>query len=526
MNLFVKKKNTELESLEAGKGTELENDDVMEYIRKRNPKKKKKVIRAVIIITILVLAAGGIGLSIVNAQSGGLQVSTVSVGKGDVEQIIDTSGTVETENQKIYYADVAAPIEQLNLEAGTTVSAGQLLLVYDTTDLELEQRKSALDETVSKKKLQIEMEKGNTNEADYATASTNLTGIDAQIADLETKIEQVHCMITSNKKWTEDEGAKLQDDISELKAERESVSTNKAKNKIDDKIDDKQEEINNHSTTDLEEYLRQGEDQLAKLKEQKSNNESDQTTAENGILTGTEKSEIGDEVKLAEVTAESANVNLNRAKAGVSADFAGIVSDVKAVEGSMTAGGTELFTVADTDHVKVVMQVTKFNLEYLQVGQSADITIAGHDYTGTVTKIDKAAKKNDSGTSVINADIHIDNPDAFIYLGVEAKVVIHIAESKQTLVVPVEVVNTDETGYYCYVINNGIIERRNLELGISSDTYTEILGGLKEGDQVISDSSIDVVEGMSATAVSEQMEEKSISENVSTDEATVSADAE
>ena len=109
------------------------------------------------------------------------------------------------------------------------------------------------------------------------------------------------------------------------------------------------------------------------------------------------------------------------------------------------------------------------------------------------------ATKNASGSSVVQALIHIDNPDDGIFLGIEAKVVIHIAESHDALLIPVEVINADTKGSFVYVVENGVVTRKDIVTGISSDTYTEVLDGLLAGDAVIVDSST-VEEGMNVTA--------------------------
>ena len=54
-------------------------------------------------------------------------------------------------------------------------------------------------------------------------------------------------------------------------------------------------------------------------------------------------------------------------------------------------------------------------------------------------------------------------------------------------------------GSFVYVVENGVVTRKDIVTGISSDTYTEILEGLSTGDAVIVDSST-VEEGMNVTS--------------------------
>ena len=83
----------------------------------------------------------------------------------------------------------------------------------------------------------------------------------------------------------------------------------------------------------------------------------------------------------------------------------------------------------------------------------------------------------------------------------EAKVVIETGESKDTILVPVTAVNVDSTGEFVYVIENNVVVKKQIETGISSDTMTEVLSGVSEGDQLITEVNGDIAEGMAAVAV-------------------------
>ena len=75
-----------------------------------------------------------------------------------------------------------------------------------------------------------------------------------------------------------------------------------------------------------------------------------------------------------------------------------------------------------------------------------------------MTRINRIATKNESGTPVVGAQLHIDNPDGNLYLGVEARVSVHLAKAENAVIVPVEAVNTGKEGSFCWVIGSeGIV---------------------------------------------------------------------
>jgi len=102
---------------------------------------------------------------------------------------------------------------------------------------------------------------------------------------------------------------------------------------------------------------------------------------------------------------------------------------------------------------------------------------------------------------VVAAQISITNADEEIYLGVEAKVVIYAQKSENVLLVPVEAVNSDKNGDFVYVVENNIVVRKDVVTGVSSDTQIEIVSGLKENDQVMTDISLNIEEGMEVTVM-------------------------
>ena len=56
-------------------------------------------------------------------------------------------------------------------------------------------------------------------------------------------------------------------------------------------------------------------------------------------------------------------------------------------------------------------------------------------------------------------------------------------------------------GNFVYAVENGIIVKKPVQTGISSDLNIEILEGLGEGDQILTEVNGSIVEGMEVSAV-------------------------
>ena len=297
--------------------------------------------------------------------------------------------------------------------------------------------------------------------------------------------------------------AALQAEIKELTAkvekddtDQESAKALKKKTKELEKIEKK---LADYDVSNLQSALETCQGDLAEYKALKEQYDS---AKEQDPTAGLQKKQQAVVKESAQLTEDRAKTELEKAKAGVTADFNGIVTNVAAVQGQTTVEGAELFTIQNADALKVSLAVSKYDIEKLTIGQKADITINGKSYTGEVSNISKVASTNNAGAVVIDTDIHIDNPDDNIVLGVEAKVSIKTAEEKNVLLVPIAAVNYASDGVFCYVAENGVLVRKEVETGISSDEYVQILSGLSEGDAVITDVTGDMTEGMAVTAVS------------------------
>lgn len=177
------------------------------------------------------------------------------------------------------------------------------------------------------------------------------------------------------------------------------------------------------------------------------------------------------------------------------------MTGVKAVDGSNVENGGELFTVSSIEKVCVDVSFSKSDLEKIEEGQKAVATIAGKQYEGTVTRISRAAAKNEKGASIIQGEIHIDNPDTELYLGVDARVVVEGNKAENVVMIPVEAINIGKDGSFVYVVTDGMVQKRMVTAGISSDEYTEIKKGLEVGEQVIISVDAGIEEGMAVNPV-------------------------
>ena len=451
------------------------------------------VIFAVILLVLLV----SIVKQSMGAAAAGTPVTTAQALKGDITQTVDTSGSVASEESKTYFAQVGAMIGELDIKAGDSVKAGDLLLRYDTTDLEQALKQTELEAQASEYGADITVtsvdhaqQKATQAQADYDDSLKYIAHYTECVGQLTDQLNKAGAL--------QEDQAALQAEIKAEKddTDKESAKALKKKTKELEKVEKK---LADYDVDNLKSALETCQGDLAEYKALK---EQYDTAKEQDPTAGLQKKQQAVVKESAQLTEEKAKAELEKAKAGVTADFNGIVTNVAAVQGQTAVEGAELFTIQNADALKVSLAVSKYDIEKLEIGQTADITINGKSYTGEVSNISKVASTNNAGAVVIDTDIHIDNPDDSIVLGVEAKVSIKTAEEKNVLLVPIAAVNYASDGVFCYVAENGVLVRKEVETGISSDEYVQILSGLSEGDAVVTDVTGDMTEGMAVIPVS------------------------
>ena len=491
-------------------------------------KRKKKI--PLIVAAALVVVFGG--YSVVNsviAKNTPAQVNTITAAKGSVEETISTSGKVNSEQSRTYYAPVGAVITEMNVSLGDVVEEGQQLVTFDTSDLEAQKTKAALDASASANGYRSTQYQSDKKQSEYNEAVIGLDELKVLAAGQEQYVQGLKYNLEDdiqNKKedlqeWLNKLNLELEiqnNKLSEPRSEESRERIQETIQNLNESIRRTSNEINDLNMSDemkeKQRIIDAEQKKLDDMKEEISRREGKESSSEAGIVDPYAKQQQADNMQSARITAEEAAEKLAKGQEGVKAEFGGIVTKIATMsssanasagggllEGATVSEGTELFTIESNQQVKVDISITKYDLAKIAVGQKADITIADQKYEGEVTKINKVAANNSQGSPVVGVEVHINNPDSGIYLGVEAQVVIHTNSAQDVITLPVEIVNTDRNGDFCYVVENGVVTMRRITTGISSDTDVEVTDGLKEGDLVVYDMTGSVTEGMSVVAV-------------------------
>jgi RND family efflux transporter MFP subunit len=169
-------------------------------------------------------------------------------------------------------------------------------------------------------------------------------------------------------------------------------------------------------------------------------------------------------------------------KMTVRAHFDGVVSQVYARPGDLIGAGSPLALIISTSRT-VEAKISEENFAGIRIGQAASVRFLGYGsqlYDAKVTKILPTADPL-TQRYIVHLEVQIE-PEKLVP-GITGEVSIVVGERPAEAIVPRRAV----FGRNVYVVEDGRVHLREVELGYESVTAAEILKGLKAGEQVIVD---------------------------------------
>jgi len=196
----------------------------------------------------------------------------------------------------------------------------------------------------------------------------------------------------------------------------------------------------------------------------------------------------------------------NLANCSITVPFSGIVADIKVKKGDSVSAGTVLASVITQEKIAEI-SLNEVDAAKVKVGQKVTLTfdaLPDLTLTGKVIEIDTVGTVS-QGVVSYGVKIALDTDSEKIKPGMSVTAEIVVEAKPDVLVLPNSAIKSQGNSYYIELIEaseevksklkigssidlpkNVQIKNQPVEIGISNDTLTEIISGLKEGDIVIS----------------------------------------
>lgn len=186
----------------------------------------------------------------------------------------------------------------------------------------------------------------------------------------------------------------------------------------------------------------------------------------------------------------------------ITAPISGRVTQLNVSEGDITAvsATTSLATITNYDTMKVTISVSEYDIAALNKGDHVTVTVDAldRDYDGVVTSIDAEGTAS-NGITYFDTEVEF-TPDDKVMIGMTAEITITVTEAEDAVTLTNDAVMTDTDGSsYVYkkedsadkasggkdpAVNADGYRKVKIETGSTDGTYTEITGGLSEGDTI------------------------------------------
>jgi HlyD family secretion protein len=184
-----------------------------------------------------------------------------------------------------------------------------------------------------------------------------------------------------------------------------------------------------------------------------------------------------------------------------------------AIMGTLNNLGTVLLTIADLSTIETEVEVDETEVVHIELRDKVNVTLDAFpdtSYAGEVTEIGNSPilSSSVSGQQGIDFKIVVTITDTIpnVRPGLSADAEITVAEADSALSIPIQSLtvrrkkdlksykSADSTGTKetekeiegVFVVDGGVAHFKQVEIGISSQKYFEVVSGLEEGEQVVS----------------------------------------
>lgn len=210
------------------------------------------------------------------------------------------------------------------------------------------------------------------------------------------------------------------------------------------------------------------------------------------------------EAGLAAILAAEAEVQRLRILQGfqsITAPFDGTITTRSFDAGALLtasddAAGRELFTVTQTDPLRVRINVPQPYVNMIRIGQEARLTVRNFRdrvFTGKVTRTSAAL---DPATRTLRFELEVANSDGALLPGMYGQATLEVRQPEPSLLIPSSALVADASGLHVLVVRDGKIATSAVVVGRDLGTQLEIERGVSTDDQVVTNPTANLLDGM------------------------------
>jgi len=174
----------------------------------------------------------------------------------------------------------------------------------------------------------------------------------------------------------------------------------------------------------------------------------------------------------------------------VTAPFAGVVVDRQATLGEVVDSGRALLAIADVSRMWAIIDVYESDLRHIQRGQSTELRVEGFPgdlFSGTITWVSSQLNPR---TRTLQARVELENPQGYLRANMFAQASVMVRDHFPALVVPKSAVQWEGCCNVVFIkVSSTVFEPRKVHLGITTESVYEVLSGVREGEEIVTQGS-------------------------------------
>ena len=168
----------------------------------------------------------------------------------------------------------------------------------------------------------------------------------------------------------------------------------------------------------------------------------------------------------------------------------GVITSMTADEDYKVNTQTTLFKVADISNVKIEVNLSDLQIKDVAVGQKVIISsdaLGSETLEGYVSEISGISKKSETlDESTTKVTIKFNNTKN-LRPGSTVNTNIFYKEARNVLKVPYSSIINENSKYYVYKLgNDNKVQKVEVKVGLTDNSYYEIISGLSENDNIVS----------------------------------------
>lgn len=479
---------------------------------------KKALIAAVLILAVAVAGLWYFRMrrpALPAAAQGGSYVRTVTLQKGNLDDSISASGTVESSDVSNVTTDLKYTVKTVNVQVGDMVEAGDVICTLDTESLEksIEKAKEALADSMAQAEKTYQKAQESLAEAQTKTSEAKTDMDEAQSAkdDAWSAYDSACSKVSSFQTEADDAAARQENALSALNdamavTAQKQTAYNDAygawKTESDRQLaadyepaegdaeklaglqtamDNAQAQLDaaNEAQTKAQESYDQTS--LQAQEKQKALSDAQNTVGLTGLQTAYEQAQAAYEQaqtaydqavknqETAQETCDDALESYNKSgesdeladlqeqleQCTLTAETSGKVTAVNATVGSMIESAAA--TIQNTESLKVAITIPEYDIESVKVGMTARITsdVTDKEVNGTLSQISPTATGGGSSSSSFAAEVTVDDADSGLLIGTNAKVEIILSTTEDVFTVPLDAIGENEAGESVIYVQTG-----------------------------------------------------------------------